>query len=118
MLKNAATIFLLSVLLCTGAVLNPRYAAAQVGCSEQDQRVFEAYMQQFQRAVMSGNFQLINQLNQKLASTLSPDCRTALAQLPQGQMPTPGGDVFDHGGGKYGYGGVTCDPSGGCIGPE
>ncbi len=67
-------------------------------------------------------------LNQQLMQELSPSCLFFLSQLAQMNQPVPpipprqkkprssGGEVTDHGGGRYSAGGVICDPSGGCVG--
>lgn len=69
-----------------------------------------------------------DKLNQQLINELSPSCLLFLSQLAQINQPAPptpprqkqpqssGGGVTNHGGGRVSSGGVTCDPSSGCVG--
>ena len=89
-------------------------------CSAQELQMIQSYVQLSVQAAMRADFQQVAQIDQQLRSEISPSCLTQLMQLQQhqnysggaGGYSAPPSSIYDHGGGTYSYGGVTCGPSG------
>lgn len=124
-MKIIRDVFLAMILISTSMLVFTRYAGAQTGCSAQEVQTIQSYTQSYLQAISSANFWYATQLEQQLASTLSPACQQQLRSLNQGGYGNynnyggynnygnyEGGDVYDHGGGAYSTGGVYCGTSG------
>ena len=130
-MKIIRDVFLAMILISTNMLVFTRYAGAQTGCSAQEVQTIQSYTQSYLQAIFSENFQHAVQLEQQLASTLSPACQQHLRSMNQGGYGNynnyggynryggyggyEGGNIYDHGGGAYSTGGVGCGPSG-CFG--
>lgn len=124
-MKIIRDVFLAMILISTSMLVFTRNVGAQTGCSAQEVQAIQSYTQSYLQALSSANFQYAIQLEQQLASTLSPACQQQLRSMNQGGYGNynnyggygayEGGNVYKHGGGAYSTSGVYCGPSG-CYG--
>jgi hypothetical protein len=75
----------LLLLMGAGIMALASHAAAQAGCSPEDEELMEGYSQPLMQAIVDEDESLYLQLMEELEDNLSPSCRESLAQSQEAE---------------------------------